>query len=64
MLFRSNGPGFWGLDVGVLRPGAEASFVLTDGDPLQPRTRVLRTWGRGVDLPVRSRQTELYERFR
>ena len=59
-----NGPGFWGLDVGVLRPGAEASFVLTDGDPLQPRTRVLRTWGRGVDLPVRSRQTELYERFR
>lgn len=57
-------PGFWGLDVGVLRAGAEASFVMTDGDPLQPRTRVLRTWGRGVEMPVRSRQTELYERFR
>lgn len=59
-----NGPGFWGLDVGLLRAGYEATFVLTDGDPLQPRTRVLRHWGRGVELPVRSRQTELYERFR
>lgn len=59
-----NGPGFWGLDVGLVRIGHEATFVMTDGDPLQPRTRVLRHWGRGVEIPVRSRQTELYERFR
>lgn len=59
-----NGPGFWTLDVGHIRPGHEATFVLTDGDPLQPRTRVRRFWGRGAELPVRSRQTELYERFR
>ncbi|MES2640819.1 MAG: hypothetical protein V4850_15090 [Myxococcota bacterium] len=58
-----NGPGFWGLDVGLLRAGYEATFVLTDGDPLQPRTRVLRHWGRGIELPVRSRQTDLFERF-
>ncbi|MDP2305078.1 MAG: hypothetical protein Q8P18_03545 [Pseudomonadota bacterium] len=59
-----NGPGFWGLDVGLVRAGHEATFVMTDGDPLQPRTRVLRHWGRGAELPVRSRQTDLYERYR
>jgi imidazolonepropionase-like amidohydrolase len=59
-----NGPGFWNLKVGQLHPGFEASFVLTDGDPLQPRTRVLRHWGRGVEIPVADRQTELYARFK
>ncbi|MDP2311673.1 MAG: amidohydrolase family protein [Pseudomonadota bacterium] len=59
-----NGPGFWKLDVGRIAVGCEASFVMTDGDPLQPRTRVLRHWGRGVEIPVHSRQTDLYERFK
>ena len=48
----------------MLRVGAEASFVATDGDPLQPRSQVIRLWGRGAPIPVRSRQTELYERFK
>lgn len=59
-----NGPALWNLDVGLLKPGHEATFVLTDGDPLEPRTRVRRFWGRGAELPLRSRQTELYDRFR
>ncbi len=59
-----NGPGFWNLGVGRVAPGKEATFVMTDGDPLQPRTRVLRYWGRGAEIPVRSRQTDLFERFR
>jgi imidazolonepropionase-like amidohydrolase len=59
-----NGPSFWNLDMGVLRVGAEASFVATDGDPMQPRSQVIRLWGRGAPIPVRSRQTELYERFK
>lgn len=59
-----NGPGFWGLDVGQVKVGQEATFVVTDGDPLQPRTRVLRTFGRGAEIAVRSRQTELYDRFK
>lgn len=59
-----NGPSFWDLKVGRIQAGFEASFAMTDGDPLQPRSRVLRLWGQGAELPVRSRQTELYERFR
>ncbi len=59
-----NGPGFWLLAAGQVKPGYEATFVMTDGDPLQPRTRALRMWGRGAEIPLRSRQTELYERFR
>jgi imidazolonepropionase-like amidohydrolase len=59
-----NGPSFWGLDVGTIRVGAEASFVQTDGDPLQPRTRVLATWCRGERLPLVSRQTVLYDRYK
>lgn len=59
-----NGPALWNLDVGLVKPGHEATFVLTDGDPLEPRTRVRRFWGRGAEIPLRSRQTELFERFR
>lgn len=59
-----NGPGFFGLKVGRLAPGFEANFVLSNGDPLQPRTANARIWMRGVELPMVSRQTELYERFR
>ena len=59
-----NGPGFWGLSVGRIAVGHEASFARCDGDPLQPRTRVTGVWMRGEPLPLVSHQTELYERFR
>lgn len=58
------GPSFWGLPQGRIQVGREATFVWTDGDPLQPRTAVRGTWARGVSLPLESRQTRLYERFR
>jgi imidazolonepropionase-like amidohydrolase len=59
-----NGPSFWGLQAGLIKPGYEATFALADADPLQPRTRVLRHWYRGVEVPHTSRQTELWERYK
>lgn len=59
-----NGPGIWGLKVGLLKVGYEATFARCSGDPLQPRTATTGLWFRGTELPVTSRQTELYERFR
>jgi imidazolonepropionase-like amidohydrolase len=59
-----NGPGFWGLKVGQLKVGYEATFARCAGDPLQPRTATTGLWFRGEELPTTSRQTELYERFR
>lgn len=59
-----NAPGFWKLEVGRIEPGFEATFALADGDPLQPRTAVTGIWMRGDELPLRSRQTDLYQRYR
>lgn len=59
-----NGPGFWGLPVGLLKEGHEANLVRCDGDPLQPRTRTTGVWVRGEAMPLVSHQTELLERFR
>lgn len=56
-------PGFWGAKVGRIAVGHEASFVRADGDPLQPKTRMLAAWMRGQPLSLRSRQTELFERY-
>lgn len=58
------GPSLWGLPQGRIVVGQEATFVWTDGDPLQPRTAVRGIWSRGRALPLESRQTRLYERFR
>lgn len=59
-----NGPGFWGLDVGLIKVGHEATFAQATGDPLQPRTAIRGVWIRGEATPMTSRQTELYERYR
>ncbi|MBO85525.1 MAG: hypothetical protein CL927_09210 [Deltaproteobacteria bacterium] len=50
--------------LGRLEPGSSASFFRATGDPLQPRTRVASVWIDGRETAMRSRQTELYERFR
>ncbi|MFZ5476979.1 MAG: hypothetical protein ACOZNI_09415 [Myxococcota bacterium] len=59
-----NGPSFWGLQTGLIKPGYEATFAVAEGDPLQPRTRILGVTVRGAEVPHTSRQTELYERYR
>lgn len=53
-----------GLDSGRLEPGAEATFFTVAGDPLQPRNALGRMWIAGRELPLSSRQSRLYDRFR
>lgn len=59
-----NAPGLFGLQQGTLRVGGEASFVVSDGDPLEPRSSVKQVVVQGVDQPLVSHQSELYDRFK
>lgn len=59
-----NGPSWWGLQVGQIKVGYEASLVWTDGDPLQPLTHVRGIWMRGASVPLVSRQTVLFDRYK
>ncbi len=59
-----NSPSLFGLDLGRIQVGAEATFVVSDGDPLEPRSSVKRVVVQGVDVPLTNHQTELYDRFK
>ena len=54
----------WGMDdLGTLTPGSIADLVIWNGDPLE-----LTTWAEqviidGQPMPMRSRQTQLFERY-
>jgi imidazolonepropionase-like amidohydrolase len=50
--------------IGSLRPGLSADLVVTDGDPLQPLTRLRALMIAGRPIPLTSRQTELYGTWR
>lgn len=50
--------------LGRIEVGAIADVVLWSGDPLELSTRPVRLWINGADVPLRSRQTELLERYR
>ncbi|MBN8246147.1 MAG: amidohydrolase family protein, partial [Verrucomicrobia bacterium] len=50
--------------LGSLEPGKDATFVVANGDLLDLRTQVVRLWIAGVEVPVESRHTRLYERYR
>jgi imidazolonepropionase-like amidohydrolase len=49
---------------GSLEPGKVADVVVWSGDPLDFASRAERVYIRGVEMPARSRQTELLERYR
>jgi imidazolonepropionase-like amidohydrolase len=51
-------------DRGRLAVGAAADVVLWSGDPLELSSRAERVWVDGVEVDLRSRQTELRERYR
>jgi len=50
--------------LGSLRPGLEADLIVTAGDPLQPLARLRHLMIAGRPMPLTSRQTALYERWR
>jgi imidazolonepropionase-like amidohydrolase len=50
--------------IGSLEVGKQANVILTDGDPLEIRTNVRRVFIDGEEIPMDSRHTLLYEKFR
>lgn len=56
----------WGVAdrLGSLEAGKNASLIVTDGDPLELRTNVKRVFINGEEIPMDSRHTLLYEKFR
>lgn len=49
---------------GSIEKGKVANLLVVDGDPLQPASRVRRLFIRGKELPLTSKQTQLYDRFK
>lgn len=54
-----------GLDgeIGSLRPGRRADVIVWDGDPLEIESQPVAIWIDGKPQPMRSRQTELRDRY-
>jgi imidazolonepropionase-like amidohydrolase len=50
--------------LGSLEVGKQANVIITDGDPLEIRTSVKRVFIAGEDIPLDSRHTLLYEKFK
>lgn len=54
-----------GIDdrLGSLDVGKDATFIVTDGNPLEISTRVVGAWIRGRPVDLTSRHTELYRKY-
>ena len=50
--------------LGSLAPGRLASFIVTDGDPLETTTRVERVFIQGREVSTASRQSRLTEKYK
>jgi imidazolonepropionase-like amidohydrolase len=50
--------------LGSLERGKDATFIVTDGDPLEITTRVEHAFIRGRELDLATRHTILYEKYR
>ncbi|MEM7053738.1 MAG: amidohydrolase family protein [Pseudomonadota bacterium] len=52
-------------ELGSLTVGKRASLIVTNGDPLEPMTRIERVWIDGEEYDLsRNRHQQLYERYR
>ncbi|MBW8878880.1 MAG: amidohydrolase family protein [Acidobacteria bacterium] len=56
----------WGIadHYGTLEPGKDADVVIWDGDPLELSTFADAVFIRGREMPMKSRQTELRDRYK
>lgn len=55
----------WGLAdrLGSIDKGKFADFILTDGDPLEPKTQIRQMWILGQPVSLENRHTKLYEQY-
>ncbi len=50
--------------LGSIEKGKDASLIVVDGDILDIRTQVKRMWISGEEIPLDSRHTRLYDKYR
>jgi imidazolonepropionase-like amidohydrolase len=50
--------------LGTLEPGKEATLCVFQGHPLEPLSRLEHVFIRGKEVSLRSRQTDLYEKWK
>lgn len=50
--------------LGSIQVGLDGTVILTDGDLLETRTKVLRAWIQGREVDLASRQTRLYDKYK
>ncbi len=50
--------------IGSIEKGKVANLIVTDGDPLEIRTQIKHVFINGRDIPLTSRHTELYEKYK
>ena len=50
--------------LGSLEPGKRATLIITTGDPLEITTRITSAYIDGKAIDLRSKQTELYKKYR
>ena len=53
-----------GSDLGTIETGKIGNLIVTDGDPLQIRTQILRVFVGGEPSSLDNKHRELYERYR
>ncbi len=53
-----------GESLGTIEPGREATICVFQGSPLEPTSRLERMFIRGKEVPLRNRQTDLFDRWK
>jgi imidazolonepropionase-like amidohydrolase len=53
-----------GAELGSIETGKRATLIVTDGDPLEIPTQVVLAFIDGAQIQLRSRHTELYDKYR
>jgi imidazolonepropionase-like amidohydrolase len=53
-----------GDSLGTIETGKEATLCVFQGSPLEPLSRLERMYVRGKEVPLRNRQTELFEKWK
>ncbi|MDI9641645.1 amidohydrolase family protein [Kamptonema cortianum] len=50
--------------VGALKPGLDGTLIITDGEIVETKTRVLRAFIQGREISLENRQTRLYDKYK